>query len=41
VHTRFRWENLGERDYLEDAGVNGKIILKMDFQEVEWGHGVD
>jgi len=31
VHTGFWWENL------EDAGVDGRIILKMDLQEVGWG----
>jgi len=34
VHTEFWWENLRERDHLEDAGVDRKIILKMDLQEV-------
>lgn len=28
VHTEFWWENLMERDHLEDLGVAGRIILK-------------
>jgi hypothetical protein len=27
VHTGFRWENLKERDHLEDPGVVGRVIL--------------
>jgi len=27
----FRWENLRERDYCEDIGVGGRIILKLVF----------
>jgi hypothetical protein len=29
VHTRFWWENLRERDHLENLIVDGWIILKM------------
>jgi hypothetical protein len=36
VHTGFWWENLRETDHLEDAGLDGRIILKMDLQEVGW-----
>jgi len=35
VHTGFWRENLGERDKLEDAGVDGKIILKWIFRKWE------
>ena len=28
VSTRFWWEDMGERDHLEDTGVDGRIILK-------------
>jgi len=28
VHKQKWWENLRERDHLEDLGINGKIILK-------------
>jgi hypothetical protein len=41
VHTGVWWENLRERDHLEDAGVDERIILKMDLQEVGWEHGLD
>ena len=28
MHKEFWWEGLGERDHLEDMGLDGKIILK-------------
>jgi hypothetical protein len=28
VYTRFWWENLRERDHLEDPGVDERIILR-------------
>jgi len=31
--------NLKKWDYLEDLGINGSIILKIDLQEVGWGVG--
>jgi hypothetical protein len=36
VHIGFWWENLRERNNLEDLGVEGK----MDNQQVGWGHGL-
>jgi len=29
----FWWENLSERDHLEDPGVDGKIILSWIFKK--------
>jgi hypothetical protein len=28
---------LREGDHFEDLGIDGRIILKMEHQEVEWG----
>jgi len=33
------WGNLRERDHLEDAGVDGRIILGLIFRK--WEHGLD
>jgi hypothetical protein len=30
-----------ERGHLKEIGVDGRIILKKDFQEVGWGNGLD
>jgi hypothetical protein len=32
--------NLKERDHLEDLGLDGRMLLKMDLQEVGW-RGMD
>jgi len=31
-HTGFWWRNLRERDYLEDPGIDGRIILRWIFK---------
>jgi hypothetical protein len=35
AHTGFWWGNLRERNYLEDQGVDGRIILKWIFRKWE------
>ena len=39
VHKGFWWENLKERDHLEELGVNGRIKLKFLFKN--WNGGMD
>jgi hypothetical protein len=29
----FGWENLKDRDHLEDTGIDGRIILRMIFRK--------
>jgi hypothetical protein len=38
MHTRFSWEDLIERDHLEDMSVDGTIIIKWTFNK--WNGGV-
>jgi len=35
VYTGFWWGNMGDRDHLEDPGVDGRIILRWNFRK--WG----
>jgi len=36
VHTGFWWGYLREKDYLEDLGLDGRIILKWVFKKWDW-----
>jgi hypothetical protein len=36
VHTKFWWGNLSERDYLENMGIVGRIILKLFLRKSDW-----
>jgi hypothetical protein len=40
VSRRFLWGNLKEREYLEDLGVDGRIILKRVFKKYVGGRGM-
>ena len=33
----FGWGNLGERDHLEDPGIDGRIILRWIFRKWDGG----
>ena len=39
VLTGFWWENLRERDFLGDLGVDGRILLRWIFRK--WDGGTD
>ena len=36
VHVGFCWENLRERDHLEDLGLDGKVMLEWSSKRVVW-----
>ena len=40
MHTRFWLGNLLERGHMKNPGVEERMVLKMDLQEVGWG-GMD
>ena len=37
AYTGFWWENLRERDHLEEPGVDGRIILRWIFRKWDMG----
>ena len=37
MYTGLRWEELTERDYLEDLVLDGRTVLKLIFRK--WGEG--
>jgi hypothetical protein len=39
LHMVFCWENVRERDHLEDLSENGRIILEMIFKK--WNGSMD
>jgi len=41
VHTGFWMGNLKERDYLEDPGIYGRIILRWIFRKWDGRHGLE
>jgi hypothetical protein len=41
MYAGFRWGNLIERDYLEDPGVVGRLILRWIFRKWDVRHGLD
>jgi hypothetical protein len=41
VHTRFWWENVRQREFLEDPDGEGRIILKWIFKKWNVEGGMD
>ena len=37
MYTGFWWGNLKERDYIEDPGIDGRIILRWIFRRWDAG----
>jgi hypothetical protein len=41
MHKGFMWENLRERDDMEDTGIHERILLKWIFERLEGGDSPD
>ena len=41
AYRKLWWGNLRERHYLEDPGVDGRIILRWIFRKQNVGHGLN
>jgi len=41
VYTGLWWGNLREGDHLEDADVDGRVILRWIFRKWDGVHGLD
>jgi len=41
VDIGFWWRNLRERDHLEDSGVDGRIVLRCTFKNLNGGGDMD
>jgi len=41
VLTGFWWGDLMEENPMEVLGVDGRVVLKTELQEVGWRHGLD
>ena len=41
MHIGFWWEDMKERNHLEDIGVDGRILLKPIFKKWYGGYGLD
>jgi hypothetical protein len=37
LYTEFWWGNLKERDHLEEPGIDGRIILRWIFRNLDVG----
>jgi hypothetical protein len=41
VYTGLWWENLRERDHLEDPGLDRRRIIRLIFRKWDVKHGLD